>query len=380
MNIRVLLSLCLGLCWSANLWAYNATGHKVVASICYRQLNASQRLEIIELLKKHPRYNDDFRDVMPDNVKNGDAETQGEWLFQQAAVWPDMARSGPPARTAFHRARWHYVNVPVFLSVDDQDELEDQVDVNLSTDPGSDFDSGALNVIQAIKNSKRILHGNAQTDAQKAVHICWILHCAGDIHQPLHAVAMYSQKLFPRNDQGGNLVKCTPQRNLHSAWDAALGTSDSFKNCRDLATELLGGSSAAALISSAQASSDPVVWRDEQVEIAKTDVYNHEVIVQLQSLEDADDDINHNPIQLSENYLRNRRNVANVLVVKAGARAAVILLDDPTTPLAINRSLAAGRAGRDFQDNEAILQELRRLNEKMDQIIEAVKALQEDHQ
>mmetsp|Transcript_28479 Transcript_28479/g.32571 ORF Transcript_28479/g.32571 Transcript_28479/m.32571 type:complete len:102 (-) Transcript_28479:132-437(-) len=46
-----------------------------------------------------------------------------------------------------------------------------------------------------------------------------------DLHQPLHAAALYSE-LFPSGDLGGNLFKVSyldsKIRNLHQLWDSCL--------------------------------------------------------------------------------------------------------------------------------------------------------------
>src|SRR5437764_981636 len=90
------LTICPALGW-------NATGHKIIASIAFRQLSPAEQTKIVEMLKKHPRFAQDFADEMPDEVRRGDEVTQNEWLFQQAAVWADTVRSGPPEKRAFNR-------------------------------------------------------------------------------------------------------------------------------------------------------------------------------------------------------------------------------------------------------------------------------------
>jgi hypothetical protein len=72
--------------------AWGVTGHRLVASIAFRQLSVAERDATVVILKKHPRYNQDFDDRMPANVAAAGPGTQNEWLFQQAALWPDMAR------------------------------------------------------------------------------------------------------------------------------------------------------------------------------------------------------------------------------------------------------------------------------------------------
>jgi hypothetical protein len=67
-------------------------------------------------------------------------------------------------------------------------------------------------------------------DDDRAVALCWLLHMTGDIHQPLHCASLFTQKLFPSGDLGGNAIgfrfgpKKEPHR-LHTFWDGLLGVT-----------------------------------------------------------------------------------------------------------------------------------------------------------
>jgi hypothetical protein len=63
------------------------------------------------------------------------------------------------------------------------------------------------------------------TDEERAVYLAWLCHLVGDIHQPLHCVALFSDK-YPNGDKGGNAIKIRIRSspvNLHSFWDGLLG-------------------------------------------------------------------------------------------------------------------------------------------------------------
>jgi hypothetical protein len=63
------------------------------------------------------------------------------------------------------------------------------------------------------------------TDEEKAVYMTWLFHLIGDIHQPLHCVALFSTK-YPDGDRGGNAIGIrisSSPTNLHSFWDGLLG-------------------------------------------------------------------------------------------------------------------------------------------------------------
>ena len=61
---------------------------------------------------------------------------------------------------------------------------------------------------------------------EKAIHLCWVMHLVGDIHQPLHCVSLYCEQ-FPNGDHGGNdsLYRLGGKRiiKLHPFWDELLG-------------------------------------------------------------------------------------------------------------------------------------------------------------
>jgi hypothetical protein len=75
--------------------------------------------------------------------------------------------------------------------------------------------------------------GDSRTPAaERALHLSWMFHQVGDIHQPLHAVARFSAAL-PDGDRGGNSVifpnptaRTDRGNNLHAYWDDLLGTDE----------------------------------------------------------------------------------------------------------------------------------------------------------
>jgi hypothetical protein len=59
--------------------------------------------------------------------------------------------------------------------------------------------------------------------AERALFARYLVHLVGDIHQPLHSVALFN-KTFPKGDAGGNLLKLLlangTSSNFHSFWDS----------------------------------------------------------------------------------------------------------------------------------------------------------------
>lgn len=308
---------------NANAVVWNPQGHKVTASICYRRLEPEMRAAVANLLRKHPRYDEDFLRDMPNEIRRGDREEQDEWLFQQAAAWPDFVRDGPDARTKYHRPSWHYINLPHYLTPADRAVFEGNTHTKLNMQPPADPDDQNQNVVQAIKSCYNVL-GSDESVETKAVFLCWLLHCVGDLHQPHHSTALYSRRLFPEGDRGANRITTVPLDNLHAAWDRSLEGS-SFRDYRNSAIEYLNDKRSDRIIRMSLRDRAPEKWLEETYELAIEQAYNREIMAQLMDREANGDDLRRNPLLLSENYLRNRRAVADVQIVAAGARMAEML-------------------------------------------------------
>ena len=128
--VRRLSSSCVSigvlLVVTTTVTAWNAAGHRLIAMLAYDQMTEDARVEVVRLLRKHPRFEEDFQGEMPQAVRNAASDVQDRWIFSQAAVWPDIARSHPE----YHHGTWHYINEPVFLTDSDRSALEDSVKVD----------------------------------------------------------------------------------------------------------------------------------------------------------------------------------------------------------------------------------------------------------
>ena len=65
------------------------------------------------------------------------------------------------------------------------------------------------------------------TDEEEAIYLAWLMHLIGDIHQPLHCTAVFSEQ-FPNGDKGGNdafvPIRTSPVK-LHAFLDGLRGNS-----------------------------------------------------------------------------------------------------------------------------------------------------------
>jgi hypothetical protein len=119
-NRSAIAGFLLAFAVSAHALAWNALGHKVVAEIAWRQLEPAERQSIVDTLRRHPRFGEDFVNKMTTEVATADEAVQGHWVFQHASYWPDIARGlqGDELKR-YNRPTWHYVTNPLFLDTSD---------------------------------------------------------------------------------------------------------------------------------------------------------------------------------------------------------------------------------------------------------------------
>jgi hypothetical protein len=313
---RSLAAVTILLVLASQALAWSDAGHKIVASIALSGLTPAEREKVVTILSKHPRFQVDFVDARPENAD------PAEWCFQQASVWPDIARGFKGEDAKFNHGTWHYVNVPHFLSPGDEQALTGKLKVNQSLDAPAAAEE-KMNVIQTLRVARAMLVDPNVSDPDKAVMMTWLFHLVGDIHQPLHSSALFSQKLFPEGDRGGNDIKTTQRGNLHSLWDGFLGGKASVGEARQDALKLISDPEMAALGEKAALKLDEKDWLDESRELAVNVAYGPEVVSFLRNLEDEGKAIQ--PLTLDESYLKAGGVVSKKRVVEAAYRLAAVL-------------------------------------------------------
>src|SRR5262245_58446176 len=106
---RALFAVTVLTLFSPQAMAWSDAGHKIIASIAFNRLTPEEREKVVAILREHPRFKADFTDKMPADLADDD---KNEWIFQQAAVWPDIARGFRGEDARFHHSTWHYINLP----------------------------------------------------------------------------------------------------------------------------------------------------------------------------------------------------------------------------------------------------------------------------
>jgi hypothetical protein len=305
------LTLLLMLVLSVPSYGWSDTGHMAVAFVAYQRLNPQTRARVDALVKLNPNFGF-FSSQIPQGTS---AKDRRMMLFILAATWPDFIKGDgqhhpdgteggnkPPndgtaanntgyPDTAMHKY-WHFVDRPFSP---DNTPLEDPPVPNAETQ---------------IAAFRTVLASNSP-DALKSYDLCWLLHIVGDVHQPLHATARFTQTQ-PHGDDGGNDVNiregnASPKR-LHSFWDGILGTGKKPADGVALGQSL---SSAPAVAGNNLNVND---WLTESFNAAKATVYKKPPI-----------GVGKGPFKINATYRNSAKTLARKRMALAGARLANIL-------------------------------------------------------
>lgn len=293
--------------------AWNDKGHMVIARLAWLKLSDDQRRAATEILKGHPHYAEYLAAERPAQC---DAD---EWAFMRASYWPDWVRSNHSEQ--YNQPTWHYISAGF---VPPQSMLKPE-----------SLASATPNVVTQIPACvAKIQTGSAE---ERAVHLCWLLHLTGDIHQPLHCCSLLSES-FPEGDRGGNLslVKFADGMpvQLHPTWDNLLGTNCDLGGIAEAVAQLqqleqAGADDPARLAQNHTASAE---WAKEGFASAKAHAYlNGDLRPANLTMNPAVELVP----ALQASYLADAEKVARTAAIRAGNRLANSLraaLDHPHSP------------------------------------------------
>jgi hypothetical protein len=206
MNSALLVLVALLLpCIEARAWS--GAGHMVIASAAYKELSPKLQTRVGEVLKSHPDYAKWEKAYQKENPAD---LLLGQYVFMRASTWPDEIRREDRGDVHSH---WHYVNYPLI-------------------GPAFTFQAGPAtneDIVSGIGQNEKVLADARASQAARAVALSWLIHLAGDIHQPLHCAVLINDTYhLPAGDKGGNDFYVKPAEKairLHSLWDGLLGKS-----------------------------------------------------------------------------------------------------------------------------------------------------------
>ncbi len=274
---NILIVCFLGMMWTVNAWAWDASGHMLVAQIAYNNLTPQTRHKIRGLLIYKNHRNEHI-------------------AFLNASVWPDRIKGDDV--TAFNN--WHFIDLPYDIDATPAPALQIQ------------------NVAWAIKQSEQVLTSEHARHYEQRLFLRFLIHFVGDIHQPLHCINLVS-KDYPQGDQGGNLfpIKVQDYPNLHVLWDGGVGYWQSYfikpyhslnyKQVASLAKSLTKAFPKSKFRAQIY-DTNPMDWAKESYRLAKQYAYH------IQSGQAP-----------SKQYIKQGQEIATQQVVLAGYRLAYIL-------------------------------------------------------
>jgi hypothetical protein len=303
--MRKALSLVMLFVLTTPAYSWNNTGHMVAARLAWQKLDEAKKNKAIQILKKHPHY----EEFLSANRPNG--FTEDEWVFLRAATWPDWVRNH--YKSKYHHGTWHYINYPFILP-------DSKIDPSSHQPPADE-----KNVVRQLGVAiKQIKSGGSQED--QAVYLCWLLHLGGDIHQPLHATALFS-KQFPDGDRGGNLAYVVLHDGanktlLHPMWDGLLGKSTTASAIGKVVKEVntMIEANPELIKSDLENHKTFESWAKESFEVAKKYAYLNGKLPLGDEHDDASD-ISVAP----DDYAKNSGRIARIQIAKAGARLATTI-------------------------------------------------------
>jgi hypothetical protein len=304
--------------------AWNSAGHMIIALVAWEHMDDATRTKVVDLLRAHPRFHDHFQSFMPREVQQGNDREQGRWLFAHAATWPDLVRDAKGAVNRqdvrqYSRPWWHFIDIPVYLNEDERRQLEHGIQMNLSREAPPDPDDENMNVVQALKNSAKIVRDAGTPKELRSVHLCWILHLVGDSHQPLHSCALFTSHRFRGGDHGGNYLDIEHEWKLHGFWDDQISGELPYKALLGLVKDLERNKSLAADGAKAASTLEADAWIDETYDLAKRYAYPKEVLDKVAAREGH---THLGPLDLSAEYKANAETVSERRAVEAGYRLA----------------------------------------------------------
>lgn len=299
--------------------AWSEGGHHLIAVLAYYGALRDGKLmaEVYTLVDVQTTNTDAFK--LPDYPENLPFNPEF-WMVGRAGYWPDIVR-----RTEHDRPNLHWQLGATFV-------VGNPVDVPNDPGPlpaGATLQTKDLHLAQAVELCRQILRNKSKPAIDRAVALCWLMHLVADAHQPCQCGSLYTEKLFPKGDRGGNEIPTKQRQNLHALWDSLLGPKWDQGDVERRSTEIKADATTwepAMEAAKAPDGLNPMTWISEGRQLAKEFVYAPEVVDEVKAAEASGAKLE--PIDLSEAYLKSAGKLARERAAVAAWRLAEILRQD----------------------------------------------------
>jgi hypothetical protein len=237
--------------FQVSAFAWGCEGHQIVALIARAHLTPAASAAVDRLLRENP-----IDPALDRFCKDRPADAMAD-----SSTWADDTKRTEKTGV------WHYIDIP--LTASEHADLAAWCppigpSVNGKDRPGC--------IVNALEYERAILRDTAKPAAERATALRYVIHFAGDIHQPLHD--------SDNDDSGGN---CTSihffaedhPANLHAIWDYKLIQHEltNRKLTQDLLASDLDRQFSAQWPTWGEAKPDPVAWAWEGWGLAKSVTY-----------------------------------------------------------------------------------------------------------
>jgi hypothetical protein len=289
--------------------AWSEGGHHIISLMAFDLLSKEEQSKFLEILSKHPRYNDDF--IPPKGLPNEQEEQR--WKVGRVGYWPDIARSQPK----YNRPTWHYELGASLI-------IGDKLKLNVPKAPGqlpvdASLETQDLYASQAITLCSNALGDKSTSPSDRAIALCWIGHLVADVHQPCHAGSLYMEDVFVEadGDRGANRIITKQSNNMHALWDGLLGREFDLADTRRRIFEITSDQELLAIAKPEIDWMMPQTWLSESRTAATSYVYTQDV---LDNLKASIGTQKSNPINLDAAYLKMAGRVAQQRAIQAAHR------------------------------------------------------------
>jgi hypothetical protein len=307
---RLFVAAALAASFLPALLAWNETGHRLIAAIAYDHLTPQTRARVDALLREHP----DYESILTKNAP-ADAAGKARAAFLVASYWPDTIRNDPRFYDESRADKQPTPLLPGFLEMGRHTQWH-YVDFNFSDDGTA---IPPVETPNALGELDRLIEVVAdKNEVLAAYSLPWLIHIAGDVHNPLHTVSRYS-KALPKGDRGGNDAWVRPTKqdsaplNLHAYWDGLGGSNPSASYVDKFASEVT--KDYVAKHAGAIPETYPVTWVVEGFYGARNVAYKFGL----------NNGTRENPIALTKAYENNARTLSRDRLAAAGLRLAAVL-------------------------------------------------------
>jgi len=197
--------------------AWSQPGHMLTAAIAFDDLSVRDRTAVdtlADIISRHPD-----RGPFSVAIDRATGPERALRLMMECARWPDDARG-----TLYDHPTWHYADRPI------------------ASDGAHAPDATSGQAIEALQLNFLEASDAKAPAADRAIALCWVMHLAGDIHQPLHTASIYS-KTYPQGDAGGTqqFIQDPDTRqveSLHWFWDDRVEKSADVRTIEANAADL----------------------------------------------------------------------------------------------------------------------------------------------